>query len=145
MTSAQITAPPTPSKLELIRRFMAASGIQSQIDSGSMLDRFMVPGSPVFNAALGEETTFLQAVNAASDALHAVYAKHRSVWQEEYESHINWEFTEVELEEIVGFLERPVGQHFLEGRWRMDAYIGTNTEQLMEEIMREAEAVLLSS
>jgi hypothetical protein len=144
MMSAQITAPPSPSKLELIRRFMAAAGIENQIDSGSMISHLMLPGGPVFNAALGEETTFLEAVKAASDALHTVYLKHRSVWQEEYESHINWEFTEAELEEIVGFLEKPVGQHFLEGSRRMDAYIGTNTEALMEEIGREAESALLS-
>jgi hypothetical protein len=75
-------------------------------------------------------------------ALINAYARHRVEYQREYESHVNWEFTEDELREIVGFLERPVGRHFLDGRWRMDAYVGTNTEELEEQIVREAMAAL---
>lgn len=43
-----------------------------------------------------------------------------------YEDHLNWEVPEAELTKIVGFVEKPVGQHFLEGRWRIEAYAGSN-------------------
>jgi hypothetical protein len=75
-------------------------------------------------------------------ALINAYARHRAEYQREYESHVNWEFSEDELREIVGFLERPVGRHFLEGRWRMDAYVGTNAEQIEEQIVTEAMAAI---
>ena len=100
------------------------------------------PGGAVFAAAARDGASIKDAFDAGAEALRAAYARHRHVWQEEYESHVNWEFTEAELQDIVAFLERPVGQHFLEGRWRMDAYIETNTEALLEEIAREAEAAL---
>lgn len=142
MSSAQISEPPSASKLDLIRRFLKAAGIQNRIDSGSILDRYAFIGGAVFNAAAQGGATIGEAVALAMDALRTAYAPHRHVWQEEYESHLNWEFTEEELREIVGFLEKAVGQHFLEGRWRMDAYIGTNTEDLIEQIASEAEATL---
>lgn len=75
-------------------------------------------------------------------ALKIAYAKHRAEYQQAYEDHVNWEFTEAELAEIVGFLERPVGNHFLDGRWRMEAYVGTNTEQIEEQILKDAMASL---
>ena len=75
-------------------------------------------------------------------ALRAAYAPHRSEYQQAYESHVNWEFTEAELAEIVGFLERPVGKHFLDGRWRMEAYTETNTEKMEEQIVKDAMARL---
>lgn len=75
-------------------------------------------------------------------ALRNAYAKHRPAYQQGYENHVNWESSEGELVEIVGFLERPVDKHFLEGRWRMDAYVRTNTEELEEQIVREAMAGL---
>lgn len=75
-------------------------------------------------------------------ALKKAYAKHRSEYQQAYESHVNWEFTEEELAEIVAFLERPAGKHYLDGRWRMEAYVGTNTEELEERIVAEAQASL---
>jgi hypothetical protein len=137
--SAQIDEPPSPSKLELIRRFLIASGIQERIDSGSFLDGF---GVQLMSAAAKEGTTFKEAADAAFGAVRNAYAKHGNVWQEEYERHVNWEFTEGELRQIVEFLEDPVGQHFLEGRWRMDAYIGTNTEELTQQIFEEAEESL---
>ena len=142
MSSAQISEPPSAPKLDLIRRFLKAAGIQKRIDSGSVLDRYAFIGGAVFNVAAQGGATIREAVDLATDALRAAYAPHRQVWQEEYESHLNWEFTEEELQEIVSFLENPVGQHFLEGRWRMDAYIETNTEDLIEEIATEAEAAL---
>ena len=72
----------------------------------------------------------------------AAYDKHRHTWQEEYETHVNWEFDEQELLLIVEFLEGTAGQHFLEGRWRMGAYIGSDTEDLVEQIVADAEAAL---
>ena len=73
-------------------------------------------------------------------ALRNAYSKHRAEYQQAYEDHVNWEFTEVELGEMVAFLESPVGKHYLEGRWRMEAYVGTNTEDLEEQIVKEAMA-----
>jgi hypothetical protein len=73
-------------------------------------------------------------------ALTTAYAKHRAEYQEAYESHVNWEFTESELAQIVTFLESPVGKHFLDGRRRMEAYVGTDTEDLEEQIVKEAMA-----
>lgn len=139
--AAQIDEPPNPSKLELIRRFLKATGIQRQIDTGSFLERCAFPGGPLFaSASHVDGATLKGAVESALATLRNAYGPHRHVWQEEYESHVNWEFTEEELECIVTFLEAPEGQHFLEGRWRMDAYITTNTERLVEEIVSEAEA-----
>jgi len=73
-------------------------------------------------------------------ALKAAYAKHRDTFQQAYERHVNWEFTETELGEIVAFLESATGQHYLDGRWRMDAYVGTDTEDLIDQIVKEAMA-----
>ena len=82
------------------------------------------------------------ALEARISALKKSYAKHRLTYQQAYESHVNWEFTEAELVQIVSFLEQPVGKHFLDGRWRMDAYVGTNTEKLEQQIVTEARASL---
>lgn len=76
------------------------------------------------------------------NALKAAYEKRRAIYQQAYEDHLNWEFTEAELEEIVTFLEGAVGQHYLDGRWRMEAYTNTNTEDMEAEIVREATASL---
>ena len=75
-------------------------------------------------------------------ALKKAYEKRRSAYQQAYERHVNWEFTEEELVEIVSFLERPVGKHYLDGRWRMEAYVATDTEELEEQIVAEAQASL---
>jgi hypothetical protein len=139
--SAQIDEPPRPAKLELIRRFLKATGVQQQIDTGSFLERYAFLGGPLLaSGAEIDGATFKGAVESAFAALRNAYEPHRHVWQEEYESHVNWEFTEHELELIVAFLEASEGQHFLEGRWRMDAYIGTNTEDLVEEIVAQAQS-----
>ena len=142
MNSAQIDEPPSPAKRDLIRRFLVASGMQKKIDSGSFVESYGWPGGPVFAAAARDGANLRDIANAAIGALKAAYAKHRDRWQDEYDSHVNWEFAEEELAEIVAFLEAPVGQHFLEGRWRMDAYIGTNMETTIEEIVKAAEASL---
>ena len=43
----------------------------------------------------------------------------------------------------MAFLERPVGKHFLDGRWRMEAYVGTGTEEMEEQIVKDAMASLV--
>jgi len=139
-----VAEPASPSKLALIRRFLIANGTQAEIDAGSFLQRFAMPGSPLsmVAASIPGEITFAQAFDLPMKALLAAYEQHRHVWQEEYETHVNWEFDEQELSVIVAFLEGTAGQHFLEGRWRMGAYVGTNTEDLVEQIVADAEAVL---
>ena len=56
----------------------------------------------------------------------------------EYEQHINWEFTEDELRQMVAFVESSVGKHYLEGSWRMEAYIGTNIKETEQALVAEA-------
>jgi len=142
--SARIDEPPSPSKLLLIRRFLRAIGRQDQLDTGSFLERYAVPGGSMWQTANGEGVT--ESLEAGFEkrmtALTNVYTKYRAEYQQAYEDHVNWEFTEAELAEIVGFLERPAGKHFLDGRWRMEAYVGTNTEELEEQIVNEAMANL---
>jgi hypothetical protein len=145
--AAQITTPPGPTKARLIRRYLELVGIQRQIDTGSFLERYALPGGPMWQVpATGNTTakseTIMGAVEARFAALKNAYASQRSAYQQAYESHVNWEFTEGELAEIVSFLERPVGKHFLDGRWRMEAYVGTDTEDLEQQIVAEATASL---
>jgi hypothetical protein len=47
MASGMIAEPPSATKLALIRRFLVANGTQAEIDSGSFLQRFAFPGSPL--------------------------------------------------------------------------------------------------
>jgi hypothetical protein len=142
--SAQIDEPPSPSKLNLIRRFLSAIGRQQQLDSGSFLERYAIPGGPMWQVSKGQVLAedLKGGFEKRMTALTNAYAKHRAEYQRAYEDHVNWEFTETELSMIVSFLERPVGKHYLEGRWRMEAYVGTNTEDLEEEIVKEAIANL---
>lgn len=144
MSSAMIAEPPSPAKLGLIRRFLVANGTQAEIDSGSFLQRYAMPGSELFRiaASASGEVTFREAFELPMNALLKAYEQHRATWQDEYETHLNWEFNEEELSSIVSFLESPAGKHFLEGSWRMNAYINTNTEDLIEQIIAEAEANL---
>lgn len=145
--SAMIEGPPSPAKLELIRRYLRLTGMQRQIDSGSFLQRFAIPGGPLSQAmsSRGANVSFRDMFAIPMEALRSAYEPHRHVWQEEYERHLNWEYTEDELRQIIAFLESNAGQHFLTGEWRMNAYIGTNTEELLEQIVRQAEADLRSS
>lgn len=144
--SAQIEEPPSPSKLHLIRRFLRAIGLQDQLDTGSFLERYILPGGPVWQVSDGVPTeSMIGGLEKRMIALTNAYAKHRATYQQAYESHVNWEFTEAELIEIVAFLERPTGQHFLEGRSRMEAYVGTDTEELEAQIVAEAVASLANS
>ncbi len=138
--SAQIDEPPIPSKLLFIRRYLRAIGRQEQLDTGSFLDRYAIPGGPRWQLSNGQVLTesLSGGLKKRMAALTNVYAKHRAEYQQAYEHHVNWEFTEAELVEIVGFLERPVGKHFLDGRWRMEAYVETNVEEMEEQIVKEA-------
>jgi hypothetical protein len=142
--SAQIDVPPSPSKSDLIRRFLRAIGRQAQLDTGSFLERHAMPGGAMWRVTTGASLneSFAEGFARRRAALIDAYARHRAEYQQEYESHLNWEFTENELREIVGFLEGPTGRHFLDGRWRMDAYVGSNTEGIEEQIVSEAMAAL---
>ena len=142
--SSQVEVPPSSSKLDLIRRFLSAIGLQARLDTGSFLERHSMPGGVMWQGTTGGPIaeTLGGGFDRRRAALLDAYDRHRAEYQREYESHVNWEFTEEELREIVGFLERPVGRHFLDGRWRMDAYVGTNTEAMEEQIVRDAMAAL---
>lgn len=99
-----------------------------------------MPGGPLWCVKSGEipSESLTEGFKVRSDALKAAYLKRRGNYQQAYEDHLNWEFTEAELQEIVAFLSKPVGQHYLEGRWRMEAYTNTNTEDMEAEIVEEA-------
>ena len=129
--------PPSPSKAKLISEFLRLTGIQAKIDEGGFFNRFCGPGGLVFEA-LPPDTLYGEAFQEARDAVRAAYEPHRNTWQSEYDNHVNWEFHEAELVEIVSFLGSPAGEHYREGMWRMNAYVGTNTEHLFEQIVREA-------
>lgn len=138
--AAQIAEPPSHSKQLLIKRFLTLIGIQDMLDTGSFLDRHAMPGGPLWSAKSGESLTesLGDGFKVRSEALKAAYAKRQAIYQQAYEDHINWEFTEAELQEIVAFLGKPVGQHYLDGRWRMEAYTNTNMEDMEAEIISEA-------
>lgn len=144
--AASIEEPPSPAKLDLIRRYLQATGMQRQIDTGGFLERFALPGGPLTEAlaSRGDSVSLRDMFAIPIEALRRAYEPHRQVWQEEYERHLNWEYTEEELGQIVTFLESDAGQHYLEGDWRMRAYVGTNTEELLEQIVRDAEAIVRS-
>ena len=137
--AAEIESPPSPSKLGLIKRYLRAIGLQQKLDSGSFLERYAFLGGPMWEKSMtGPSETLGGGFEKRMEALRAAYSKHRSEYQEAYEQHVNWEFTEAELAEIVNFLEKPVGKHYLEGRWRMDAYVHTDMEDTEAQIVKEA-------
>jgi len=137
--AAQIEGTPSPSKLGLIKRYLRAIGRQQELDSGSFLERYAVPGGPMWGKSMTRPSETLGGgFEKRMEALRAAYSRHRSEYQEAYEQHVNWEFTEDELAEIVNFLEKPVGKHYLDGRWRMDAYVHTDMEDTEAQIVKEA-------
>lgn len=142
--AAEIDEPPSSSKLALIRRYLRAIGRQDALDSGSFLERYALPGGPMWSVSTGApiSDSLGDGFYKRMAALKAAYAKHRVTFQQAYEDHVNWEFTEAELGEIVAFLESATGQHYLDGRGRMDAYVGTDTEDLVDQIVKEAMASL---
>ena len=139
--SAMIESPPTEEKLELIRRFMTVVGIQSRLDSGSFLERYAFVselGWQEGGAAKRSEPNLLATLTGPLEALGAVYEKYRAVYQNEYEQHLNWEFTEDELRQMIAFFDSSVGQHYLDSTWRMEAYISTNMEETEKALVAEA-------
>jgi biotin carboxylase len=133
-------------KLALIRRFLELNGTQAAIDDGTFLDRY-ADSSPVLIEAVeggGGSTTLRDRLVRPIEALRRAYLPHRGEYQAAFEAHVNGEFTEDELREIVGFLETDTGQHFIEGRWRMDAYTQTSMEEITEEIIVQAAQELRS-
>lgn len=142
-SSAQIETPPSAEKLQLIRRFMHATGLQARLDDGTFLERYAFVQELDWQE--GRTTTnVLEALTGPIDALKSVYDKYRPSYQEAFESHINWEFTDEELSQMVAFLESPVGQHYLDGTWRMEAYTATNMEETEEALVNEAIALYRS-
>lgn len=142
--AAQIENPPSATKLALIKRFLRAIGRQDQLDSGSFLERHAMPGGVMWpikaEGQLADD--LLGGFERRMSALKEAYEKRRTAYQQAYESHLNWEFKEEELFQMVEFLESSVGQHYLDGRWRMEAYTDTSTEDLEQEIVAEAQASL---
>ena len=132
---------PSPAKRSLIRRYLAASGSQDMIDSGTFLDHLAGPGGPLSDL-LPAKASLEDHFALPLKALKQAYQKHREIWQEEYESHVDGMFEEDELSQVVDFLESPSGRRYLDARWRMDAYIETNTEAVVEHIVAEAREVL---
>ncbi len=137
--SAMNEEPPSPEKLELIGEFMRVAGIQGRIDSGSHLERYAFIPELSWNDS-EDQVSLLDAITQTKRvaALQAVYADYRPIYQEEYENHINWEFTEAELREMVDFFGSSTGQHYLDGSWRMNAYTGTNLEEVEHQLVTEA-------
>ncbi|MBO9724956.1 MAG: DUF2059 domain-containing protein [Novosphingobium sp.] len=137
--STQNKAPPNETKRILIRRFMKASGLQDRLDSGSFLERYAIRPEIGWHD-VGKTTNLMETITGPIEALKSAYQKYRPDYQEAYEDHINWEFTEQELSKIVDFLESPTGRHYLEGTWRMEAYTGTNMEDTEAALVNEAVA-----
>ncbi|WP_056625889.1 DUF2059 domain-containing protein [Sphingomonas sp. Leaf62] len=142
--SAQIETPPSVNKVVLIKRFLWAVGRQEKLDSGSFLERYAMPGGPLWPIGPNSQLTeaLLSGFERRMSALKKAYEKRRAYYQRAYEDHVNWEFTEEELATIVAFLEGPTGKHYLDDRWRMEAYSETNTEDIEQEIVAEAQASL---
>ena len=144
--AAQVEEAPSLEKLRLIRRFLELNGTQAEIDSGSFLQRFALPGGALAASlsASGKKVSLEDIFTVPLAALRQAYLPKKHTFQDAYESHVNWEFAQPELAEIVAFLETPAGQHFLEGRWRMEAYTNTNMEDVVEEIIADAQRDLES-
>ncbi|MBB5712194.1 DUF2059 domain-containing protein [Sphingomonas xinjiangensis] len=142
--SAMTETPASASKRALIRRFLRAVGRQEQLDSGSFLERYAIPGGVMWPIKPGSQPMedLRGGFERRMSALKRAYEKHRTAYQQAYDDHVNWEFTEKELAVIVAFLESPAGRHYLDGRWRMEAYTDTNTEDVEQGIVAEAQASL---
>ena len=138
-SSAMNEEPPSAKKLELIREFMRVTGIQNHVDSGSSLEKFARVdelGWEDSNEHMSLADVILN--RRRVETLKTVYEKYRPIYQGEIEGHLNWEFTEVELQEMVDFFGSPTGQHYFDGVWRMKAYTGTNLEDIEQQLVSEA-------
>lgn len=146
--AAMIETPPTPEKQQLISEYLCLTGMQARINSGSDLERLAIQDLMEVVRANGPErstvsiTMFGTLSDSVFSAYKSAYAKHRDEFQRAYAHHLNWEFTEAELREIVAFLRTDTGRHYLDGDWRMKAYTNTNTEGLVASISAEAKTAL---
>lgn len=136
MNLEDIPPPPRQSKLRLIREFLRLNGTQQDIDTPMFLDGLVQKVC----ASLPRDTRYGEALSSGLSALKTAYETRRHIWQEEYEHHVDQEFTEDELEAIVTFLESSAGSHFVWGIRRMDVHVRTNTEPFVDEIVAEASA-----
>lgn len=118
---------------------MKASGLQERLDSGSFLERYAL--AQELDWQKGKATvTIDEMLTGPIDALKLAYKKYRPLYQNAYEEHLNWEFTELELEQMTTFLESTTGRHYLDGTWRMNAYTDTNTDHTEAKLVAEAVA-----
>jgi hypothetical protein len=140
--SEQEDWPPSDAKMTLIRRYLAATGVQDRIEKGSFLDRYTAPGGAVFEAGMKKAGTIVECLTCGIDAVRRAYSPHQYIWQNQYEQHIHFKFSVEQLEVIVDFLESPTRLHFRDWEWRMDAYISSNTEDIVEQIVDEAIATI---
>ena len=116
---------------------MKASGLQARLDSGSFLARYALVRELDWHKGKSN-VSVIETLTGPMDALKSTYQKYRPLYQKAYEDHLNWEFTEQELLQVSIFLESAVGQHYLDGTWRMDAYTGTNMEDTEAALVNEA-------
>ena len=83
VAAAQIEHPASASKLALIKRFLRAIGRQDQLDSGSFLERYALPGGVMWSIKPGSQRTenLLGDFELRISALKRVYEKHRATYQ----------------------------------------------------------------
>ena len=144
--SAMIETPPSPEKTKLIAEFLCLSETQRKIDNGQAVEAMAIQdgfealkansdaGGRVLGPLTGGPLTIV------SDAYQSAYLRHKAEFQSEFERHVNWEFSESELRTINAFLGSAAGKHYLAGNWRMNAYVVTNTEDLVLKIAAEAKS-----
>jgi hypothetical protein len=137
MSAAQILEPASAAKLVLIRDYLRLCGAQRAIDEGWLWRRYWLPGGEVFDA-VPEGISPGTAMERAMGALLAAYEPHRSALQAAYEEHVNWEFEEDELAEVVRFLGTAAGQHYRDAAESMDFYVECAIREPFEDIVEEA-------
>lgn len=145
--SAMIDTPPSAAKAKLIAEFLVLSGTQAEIDNGRAVESLaMRDGGESMLANADKDGRFNGPIvggplTIVNDAYQQAYLRHKPEFQREYAKHVNWEFTEEELRSINAFLRSSAGKHYLDGAWRMHAYVDTNTEGLIAIISADAKAV----
>ena len=144
--AAQEEGEPSSSKIDLINRYLDATGWTARIEGVGIFERFTLPSSdnPLFAAAMerNEAESLPATLDRMTAAVERHYAPHREDFRNLYVSHVHWEYEEAELRQIVEFLESPAGRHYRDGNWRMEAYNDTNTEDDVAEIIAAAAADL---
>lgn len=144
--SAAGEAPPSPEKQKLIAEFLDLTGISGRISSASLMDVYAASdGGRAMMANAGPDGAYHGdlidgPMGLVLKAYKDAFRKHADDFRKAYAAHVNWEFTDGELRQINGFLSSKVGRHYLEGEWRMRAYVGTDTEDLTWQVAAEAKA-----